>query len=951
MSENAKATGGTITEATIGGKTYVIHTFTASGTFEPDEAIDVEYIIVAGGAGGGSRLRAGGGGGAGGLLTNFEGTLLSLSATPYTIVVGSGGAGGADDSSYPGGDGGNSSAFGLTAIGGGGGGCTIVGVLIAGRSGGSGGGGAASSFGNGSGGSGTSGQGHAGGTAFHTDNSNRWGGGGGGSTAVGGNASSGNRGLGGAGLTLNFRGTSETFAAGGNGGNNTSGTTQNGAANTGNGGEGVTAAVGAGGNGGSGIVIIRYEVEEGGATGSGVEVDAETAELVIEGKPAGIATGVTVDAAPGSLIATPLAADIQTGVTVDTEAGALEVTGQAADIQAGTEIDATLGELVMQGQPAEILQATDVIAALAELRITPRQASIQTTGGVDVQLGALTIDALAADVQQATDVAVQAGALILSAVPAAVEQAYTVSTQTAAITLDALVAELRQAGVVTPRQASVRVGDVLVTEVYQLSVGGTKRTAMSARGDPAILLHIEGEGFQTGASVSLGPDITVTDVTVDSETLITATIAVGANAAIGFRTVTVTNTDDSEGELANQFRVFRGSFAPVTGADELDPSPWDSSYWHGDSNDFPAGGLQWETLTAAGDPASGFIPGDLPAIGYDSFPDVGIPQGATITAAFLRTTGIEHNCRVEAVDDGPFLLRYAFQLEGDPPVPEDGAFTVGDPEVRINFPNTWTTTTAEALVPIPFSSVAIPGSGFQYHLPPVDLTESLQEVVSLSDFAGERVNLQMAFMPTDEDKIWYAVVGAFPSDPTRTRLFVDWTVEGEGETLTTSLVALIATGQPVSIEARVDINTQTSQLVMTAGHVQVVLGTSIQAKAGLLQMAGQVADIVSQSAITTELGQLVITPHKADPKLGDIIRVEVARLEMTAEPAEVLAPITIDTEAGVLAIAGVRATIISGDLEVSVRPVLVPEQKATFTVEARQDVFVIPPAKGNNPIH
>ena len=93
------------------GRQYKAHIFTSSGTFTVsalgDDVIGnkVEYLVVAGGGG----TAKGGGGGAGGLRTNMPGTNLgndtvfTVSATSYTVTVGAGGyqANGNDSSFGP----------------------------------------------------------------------------------------------------------------------------------------------------------------------------------------------------------------------------------------------------------------------------------------------------------------------------------------------------------------------------------------------------------------------------------------------------------------------------------------------------------------------------------------------------------------------------------------------------------------------------------------------------------------------------------------------------------------------------------------------------------------------------------------------------------------------------------------------------------------------------------
>jgi len=263
------ATGGTITY----DGDYKIHTFTSNGTFTVVGGnITVEYLVVAGGGAGGGEVSngaSGGGGGAGGVLTG------SIGVTPktYSIVVGDGGDGyygrqAIPETAY----GGNSSFSTIECIGGGGGSC----YGYAGGNGGSGGG--AGGEQDASGGKGTDGQGYNGGDGFVTgldasgngggaseigitttegathggdgivntiyDGSNitYGGGGGGGAEPSGALAGSGGDGGGGAGGTLaSHTGTSATANTGGGGGGR---------------GQGVGTELS--GNGGSGIVIIRY---------------------------------------------------------------------------------------------------------------------------------------------------------------------------------------------------------------------------------------------------------------------------------------------------------------------------------------------------------------------------------------------------------------------------------------------------------------------------------------------------------------------------------------------------------------------------------------------------------------------------------------------------------------------------------------------------------------------
>lgn len=250
---------------------YRYHTFASSGTLEVNELptnSTVEYLVVAGGGGG--RTRHSGGGGAGGYISNSQ----NLALGSYTITIGAGGNG-SGTTEAPGSDGTDSSVFSQIAVGGGGGSATDE------RSGGSGGGVFESPAG-----SGIFGQGNDGGVGgFSGGEATYAGGGGGGAGATGGNATISSVSTGGAGgngrqwLDGNFYagggggGTSAISSSnsggaagsggGGRGGPNTitGSPGQSGAASTGGGGGGGGFLGGsnyASGNGGSGVVIVRY---------------------------------------------------------------------------------------------------------------------------------------------------------------------------------------------------------------------------------------------------------------------------------------------------------------------------------------------------------------------------------------------------------------------------------------------------------------------------------------------------------------------------------------------------------------------------------------------------------------------------------------------------------------------------------------------------------------------
>lgn len=259
------ATGGNVTGTyESGGKFYKYHQFNSNGTFSVSQVGNgtrdqLTYFIVAGG-GGTSTISWAGGGGGGGLLSS---TITNPGINSYSIVVGAGGA--STTSNAAGSKGGDSSAFSIVTTGGGAGT-----AIYGGGSGGSGGGGGGWDV-FGPGGAGTSGQGNNGGAgARGTDQYGSdfyCGGGGGGRSGGGGNAVgnttdaySSRGGNGGNGLTSSITGTSIAYAGGGGGGGYIAGFTPNGSNGAGSGSTANRGGGGIRGAGGSGVVIVRYEV-------------------------------------------------------------------------------------------------------------------------------------------------------------------------------------------------------------------------------------------------------------------------------------------------------------------------------------------------------------------------------------------------------------------------------------------------------------------------------------------------------------------------------------------------------------------------------------------------------------------------------------------------------------------------------------------------------------------
>jgi hypothetical protein len=307
------ATGGTVLADIVDqGRTWRTHQFTTVGNtnFVVSDAGKeglVDFLVVGGGGGGGGDV--GGAGGAGGFRTSVSSSISGANSQPeakiavtpqtYVITVGAGGRGAIAGSSRntieSRGLSGNSSSFAtITSLGGGGGGAYGDGAGSAfanGLNGGSGGGTAVYNSGTPTVGQGTAGQGFAGSLANNNGVASdpRQGGGGGGAARAAQvpvtNANSG--GLGGFGIRSRIYNLNTVYSSGGGGswysgdtlgnsvnggggsghaGASTGGTVNivasDGAANTGQGGGGAgwQGTPTKGGNGGSGVVIIRYPI-------------------------------------------------------------------------------------------------------------------------------------------------------------------------------------------------------------------------------------------------------------------------------------------------------------------------------------------------------------------------------------------------------------------------------------------------------------------------------------------------------------------------------------------------------------------------------------------------------------------------------------------------------------------------------------------------------------------
>jgi hypothetical protein len=261
---------------------YKVHSFTSgTSTFAVTGSGDVEVLVIGAGAGGSADNY--GGGGSGGMS---EKSGHAVTAQSYNVVVGTGGAGGVQSGGSLKGSNGSLSSFdSIVSNGGGAGGINTS----SGNDGGSGGGCGTTTSGQTGGDSNQGDTNGATGYGFDGGDSPQSGGGGAGQVGQAPNGGNGRASsisgesvyYAGGGASVNGTGG---IGGGGDGNASFSGSPSHGTANTGSGGgSGHASAGGTAGNGGSGVVIIRYLNSSGiTATGGTISYAGVANQRVVE---------------------------------------------------------------------------------------------------------------------------------------------------------------------------------------------------------------------------------------------------------------------------------------------------------------------------------------------------------------------------------------------------------------------------------------------------------------------------------------------------------------------------------------------------------------------------------------------------------------------------------------------------------------------------------------------
>jgi regulation of enolase protein 1 (concanavalin A-like superfamily) len=126
------------------------------------------------------------------------------------------------------------------------------------------------------------------------------------------------------------------------------------------------------------------------------------------------------------------------------------------------------------------------------------------------------------------------------------------------------------------------------------------------QGQIGLSVALAGTNFLTGATCNLGAGITVNSCTYNSASSITANITIAANATVGARNITVTNTDGQSATLTSGFTVNQNT-STITHIDFTYP----------DRTSLLAGGWSFIATVAAGGTRNTEVASGSPTVDYN----------------------------------------------------------------------------------------------------------------------------------------------------------------------------------------------------------------------------------------------------------------------------------------------------------------------------------------------
>ena len=584
----ASLSGGTVT--TANGACVLSFTTVGSYSWTPPAGVTtVDVLVVAGGGGGGADAAGGGGGGG---VIHDQARVVSGAVS---LSVGAGGVGGRNSTGTVASNGANSTFGTLTAVGGGRGGTYRGGAGAAGGSGGGGG------FDSGIAGSATAGQGFAGG-----DGIGSWsqtgpaagGGGGAGGLGTAGNVADGN---GGPGRAVNITGSSVVYGGGGGGGrwrvtstveNGGSGgggrgagscgadPSQPGVANTGGGGGGAPAGCQTFGSaGGSGIVVIKYELpDESSPTRTSATVPAGGSQISVVFDETLSSTG------PNLSSFTVRADGVVLGLSSVSVSGSTVVLGVSSVVWQGavvtvSYVDATSGDDVAAIQDVagnDAVSFSNVSVTNSSTVTTTTTTTTTTTVAPVLEIVVSAPTSSTVPVGQANVPFVSTPVVVQSTVakssPTTVAKTVASSTTTTVATTGTVARAVPKISAVAAGQAGVKIGDKVETATVQrvenqlvVSAGALKATlgglnsdgsSMALDGDGNVRLRsgdvvrIKLAGFKPGSVVEawlFSTPALLGTAKVGADGTVTGTFTIPKNASNGsHRIAVVAKTTDGK---------------------------------------------------------------------------------------------------------------------------------------------------------------------------------------------------------------------------------------------------------------------------------------------------------------------------------------------------------------------------------------------------------------------
>jgi len=245
------------------------------------------------------------------------------------------------------------------------------------------------------------------------------------------------------------------------------------------------------------------------------------------------------------------------------------------------------------------------------------------------------------------------------------------------------------------------------------------------------------------------------------------------------------------------------------------------------------------------------------------FANVTIPQGSTITAAFMRLK-CHQNQSGTAVNTNIYFNDH------------DNAVAPTD---DIEFGNLVKTTAFT-----PWDAIATWTDGIQYDTP--SLVDELQEIVNRGSFASGNAVMAIIYNDGSDDaaKRLFSAID-FDGGSEKPELHVEWSAGNIDVPATTQSLTL--TENPAIISYDLNVQANTAPLTVTANQAIVVWGIDINTNVANLLLSENPATIIHNIDLLAECATLTITPNAANVNLNVSISATSPSLIITSNAATV----------------------------------------------------------------